>query len=531
MTGTKAIAIALSPDYESHESSPGSGMSVTFSRGYITGDEVRQLHALWDDAMRALTTASAKDIRPLIAAVHSLVYPYVMNVSLTPAHRGDMRKLANQMLRDIARLASDRPGVLAWVGKMSAEAGEPLLLDVPEDYLVISPIREHKDWRVAAEEEQAKARALAQQWAIADAASTAARIVYLEREAAAADIEHPRGTFQLCVELAALVSRPVVWLEALMYAGARPDLLIPFVSRIVQAPDQGLERVLAKCLATRPFHSIGIEAILMMSDPPQSLLEEAMRQLPSVSNAIDVWCIRDQVAKEHIPRLLTHPDATVAVRAATGLFHTHKPIDESIKQLWRDAIVRCGSSQPSFHGVFDNDPELAFEWLAKRIEEQSNELWRDEHNVQWALDVLRAEHRLKLIDLLPDRRILHEFVVQLVKDDPTAYRRLLARKDLHWLHFAMLEGKPGPGWIDKLIAALDAGYPAQEIADEVATQGRSWSGSEAAMWQEWIDALQPVLAKSDHRVQEVARRMVDYYATRRDVAKQRERREAVFGRY
>ena len=139
--------------------------------------------------------------------------------------------------------------------------------------------------------------------------------------------------------------------------------------------------------------------------------------------------------------------------------------------------------------MFDGEPELACEWLMKRVAEEPDQLWRDDYNIGLAMAGLTPGHRRHVIDCLQENYIADEFIQGLIGDDIEAYRHLLSIPQLARVHLDPLRGRPKAGWSERALAALDAGHTPDELVHAISFQGPSLSRSEAESWQAWIDSL------------------------------------------
>ena len=172
---------------------------------------------------------------------------------------------------------------------------------------------------------------------------------------------------------------------------------------------------------------------------------------------------------------------------------------------------------------------LAVEWLAERLKE-NEELWRYEETIDAALEGLAVDDRRRLLGILPDDFFPPEIVRRLVGNHIDLLRELLQIDRLKHLHLAPLVGYPNlSDWIGKAEAALDAGYSANEIADAAFGHGWSWSGSESAMWNEWVKPFNDLRSAASERIREIGVIGSALAAQRRDAALERERAEEVRG--
>jgi hypothetical protein len=269
-----------------------------------------------------------------------------------------------------------------------------------------------------------------------------------------------------------------------------------------------------------------------METPPRDLLTSVLSYLSEFPSLINVWCLRGEVAPQHLRLLLEHEDADVAVAAATGMRHAigKAAIPMALRPIWRRAILRSGAEQDNLLGAFDGDSELAFEWLSMRMRAHPELFLHHDHNIGAAVDVLTFDQRGRLIDEVPDHPWLDDFLKKLIGDNLQLYQRLLRRSDVDRMHFVPLEGKPTSNWIQKVAAALDVGYAPSNIVRALEHQLWGWEGSESSTMARWIAAFEPLTKSADMRIREVALLFNTLAESRRSAALVRERREAVYGR-
>ena len=94
---------------------------------------------------------------------------------------------------------------------------------------------------------------------------------------------------------------------------------------------------------------------------------------------------------------------------------------------------------------------------------------------------------------------------------------------------APLRGKPGPGWPEKALLALAAGYVPVDLARAAFLTHYTFSGPESALWREWEVAFAEMSSHRDPSIREIGERGRASARQLIDDAERRERHEAVFG--
>jgi hypothetical protein len=127
----------------------------------------------------------------------------------------------------------------------------------------------------------------------------------------------------------------------------------------------------------------------------------------------------------------------------------------------------------------------------------------------------------------------HFVVTPLIGNDIELYKELLVNKSIKHLHlYPLYGGKPTNDWPLRVIAAVNAGYSAKEIAH--ATMWTSvrfiWqTGKESEIWADWVKSFEPYLLHAEESIREVAKILIENARNKHDNALREELQEAVFG--
>jgi hypothetical protein len=237
--------------------------------------------------------------------------------------------------------------------------------------------------------------------------------------------------------------------------------------------------------------------------------------------------------EERVRLLLRHDDAAIAAAAAMGEWRAEPTgtVRESLRDDWRNAVIRAADDDYDLKGIFESDAALAFAWIERRVRTDEHLTIRDEYLVAAAVRVLSAEQREALLNLLPGRTyfMAGELTQQLVGNDLALYKRVLSAQARKTLHLFPLRGTVDDEWAAKAKLALEAGYPPVDIA--VAAHGSfySWTGDESATWENWEKSFEKLLDDPDPGVRAVAQVGRDDARDNRIKALAAEREEAVRG--
>src|SRR5439155_17128763 len=108
---------------------------------------------------------------------------------------------------------------------------------------------------------------------------TVAKILWCENEARLTSHAWPRWTPFVCDRIAELVPDSVPWLNALLEGRAAPDLVQPFLKRIVRSGSDPDGQIARRCLSDKQQGLATAITLLTSVSTPQDLVELALGQL------------------------------------------------------------------------------------------------------------------------------------------------------------------------------------------------------------------------------------------------------------
>ncbi len=82
-------------------------------------------------------------------------------------------------------------------------------------------------------------------------------------------------------------------------------------------------------------------------------------------------------------------------------------------------------------------------------------------------------------------------------------------------------------WVEKALAAFQAGYSTEQIAKATLGYDDVWTGSESKMWQGWMEGFEARATHPDPRIREVSQIGAANAGQRKRAAEVSERREAI----
>ena len=526
----QATACALSPAFEEIAPSPGSARSITMSWGLLGKSELQAVQALWPPLFQALSERRPTNWSPLFDLIHSWLFPMRGPLDIPENLRGMMTAFALRMAQDVAVPAADRPGVLHKLRKILTRTEHDLQMPIDPDFEVLYPVRE---WGTDLQAEQAAqaeaARTLATRWIREAPKAVVERLVALEREAESADVSWPRWGPFVCDQIAAATDQPLDWAEALRDAGARGELLRPFLKRLAELGGDRANSLIKTCLDLTELRRAALMAVLVTSQASPDLVELSFARLDGMADLVEFWCARGEVGEHVTERFLRHPDPAIASAAAGGIWYKERS-QAANRSGWRDAILASTAEHDyNLEEVFRAHPDIAADWLKARMRENADVFWRRSHVVATATSVLSVDQRRVLLSEIRDEVWAHDVVGLIVGDDVDVFRALLQAEQLRDYHLTPLHGQPNEKWVTKARVAVEAGYSPDQLVGAAFGYSSGWSGSESAMWGEWVERFVWLQQQPDEAMRATGKLGSEFATAKKENALIRERAAAVHG--
>lgn len=530
----KAMQFVLSPAFADSEMSPGSKLTVTLRSGLVTQTEMSTIRGFWPRVKEFLEKASIQDWGPMFDLLKEWLFPNLVGGNISEEIRSSMRDFAAEMGTDIVDMNADSPGVLSHISRIFKRFDRQLAIFLDPEFDTLYP---QEDWGRDYEKIQAKqaiaAEKLAKDWSLQEPRDIARRMVQYEIEARKAHLTWPRWSPFVAEKIATEVQSPSTWAHTLIRAGADSELVAPFLEAAASGNYPECPELLEMCLREPRLQFAGISVGLTAIFLPANILPAMMAVLDDrFSNWIEAACMRLQIPDDRVLALLAHSDCCIAAAAAIGewLATPKGTVRESLKKLWRTAIINCLEREYEGEEIFRQDPSIAFEWLQLRIKDNRGFSYSSDNLRNVALQVINLEQRKRLLEQIGDgfwdRKVIHG----IVNDELEIYRILLQNQHLKWFHLAPLEGNPTGVWIDKALLALDCGYSASDVSQAIYGGHLFWSGSESTYWAQWAESFEPLLIHDDPRIRTVGQIGKNHALAQRDRALTKERLAGIYGR-
>src|SRR5262249_45425179 len=139
--GVHAISLALSAELEGQSIDPGEGSGLTISWGLVPYPYLAGLASIWEDVRGAIREIDTKTWSHLKTMLWGWVYPQTVshNPSVPESTRDAMHAFAAQILRDLAPLARQSPGLRAGLKDLARRLEVSLPLDTDPTFEILFP--------------------------------------------------------------------------------------------------------------------------------------------------------------------------------------------------------------------------------------------------------------------------------------------------------------------------------------------------------------------------------------------------------
>lgn len=508
----RALSIVFTPAFEDTERDPVDLSSYTLRFGCLVAGEVAALRSLWSRALPLLHSCGIAHWDSLRELIHHWAYPESGRGG--PASREvaeEMRDFARQMSEDVLAVAGEHPGVRQWVASLASRMGWEIDVPVDREFAILFPDRDRgKDLHESFRKQYDAAIALADEWAQETPVVVAERFARFEQAATFVGHRWPVFTEQVAERIAAFVPDPFPWSDALLATAASHAVVGPFLRRALHDALPGWEDLWEACYRQSRLRGMAILAAVKDEGTSPEILEKALSDLSGLADALGTEALRHELPEHRLRLLLGHPDQRVATEVAWGVWHADPEgsVPEGLRDAWRSAVI-TGDMEHSYtlRQIFESDPAIASGWLVNRIARGSDGYWRwpDDDPLPSAFGSLDASQRRALLDQLSSESTDVDLVRELVGRDADVFRALLANPRLQAWHLSPLAGEPDGEWIPLAVAALDAGYTAQEVAEAAYGIMPGWEGRESTFWHSWADRFRALEEQEDVRLREVGR--------------------------
>ncbi|MFL6196460.1 MAG: hypothetical protein ACJ75H_19925 [Thermoanaerobaculia bacterium] len=505
--GMHGLSIALSPGVRGSDLDPGLGSTVTLRSGLLPVRTLREILPIWDRLKDSIHGLDRESWQHLSSLLWKWLHPeYVAKrTEISEEERQVTREFVGRALADLSPLAAESPGLRAGLSRLAKELDVDLGWAEDEVFEILYPPDE-PSYELYKEKQAARKEAvqeLAAAWANEPPYEIAERITFFEREASRISYSGLENMTHLCRRLAESVRNPEVWLTQLLQRDLRGNLVSPFLEQIVKLRRAGWDRWLLYCLERDFLFWTAASEILSLSNPPRQLLDRALLRVRDHPVIVESLSLRREIPIPTLKEILLCSDWEISLAAAVGEWccDPQGQVRAEVQEEWRTAVIRSKTGEYEeteqrvglqywLRGILASDADLAFDWLRCRLRDSDLPgSFMGDSPFAAAIRALREKQRRKLLIGLQPAPILWSLLPMLIGSDIDLYRELLNNDAFADYHLLPLGGLPGPIWESFALAALDAGYAPEAIAQRTFGTSHSLAGSSLEYWEGWDRAF------------------------------------------
>lgn len=519
--GLRATLLAFSPRINGQTRDPAVGNTFTINWCYLPPDAYPTLLELW----RTVDFSRISWSRKLWGDFSSLLWEHCQAQSFVQHGEDEERhryEFITTVLRDLARSANDHPALAAALvdhaRRLKVDIKIPI--DGVFDLLYPSP---HERITRPSDDFSGPLDKLASEWLQLGARSVAEKLRDYQRDIHVFGGGNPPHNLEAVAErIAGSLFSLEPWLRELLDFSVSGEFLAPFLRRALEAPEQESQPSLLRAAKCEESLSIQWNLFFLVLSRPnvsQQLLEAVLERLPSFPALVELVCLRRQAPVPVLKTLLEHRHPLVSLSAVVGLSHRGAPgVPDEIESSIRDAMLRVPID---FDSAFSNsnieywlgsvlaeNPDLAFAWIKRRLEDSP------ELRLRWsplgprALTSLSQEQRSELLHMLPKYDCPGEAYVDLVARSPELFRVLLCLPGNSPPREVRLSplggGAPKNDWRELALRAVESGASAEEIARASFRFDDGIAGDGPESWAQWRSAFESLSHDPDRRIKDIA---------------------------
>jgi hypothetical protein len=512
----RAIAAALNPHYEKHETDPGVGKTISFIQGYLSPEDFKSMHSVRETANRIYSKLSGDEaFTEILAIVHDWVYN---RQNVGPDYlekiKAPKKEVAEALLKDLQAATVGHHLMQRHIRKFGTDLGIDIQIDVPQEYQVLFPYdsrSSRRETEVMARQSEA-IKQLAKNWAKENLEQVAKRLNILNEEANATNTSYPNYLHDFTEKINSQVSKDYLigWASYLL-GTSTAMLTFDVAMKIAETEPLGYQAILQAMLDSEVHRVSAVRAILMhlkISDE-QKLFDAIKPNLSQFDGTLDTLCLSSEISTENELFVLDNVDENAAVKICGGIAHQYleKQMPQELREKWENAIL--GNSTKDYHTthelkhLLNTNTELILPWFKSKLnlkhEDKYGFYFHIDNIAQRTIKYLSNEDKKELLSLMDSSDSNYSLVSILVDGNPERYKVLLANQEAKGLHLKPLSIY-ADNWVGFAQAAIDAGYTKKEIKKQSFHFDFSWSGNASDMWASRRADVQAHLQKTDSTV-------------------------------
>ena len=532
----QALCLAVSPDFEFNRLDPGSGHTGIIQHGIVSQNCLEGLIGLWPAVMKSMPKKDLRDYSAIFDLLRAWIYFGKLHKSPPDTIRQLMRSHASTMASDIAKMYSEHSGVLTLISEMSRRSNLGVSVHIPEPFAVLYPAEtSRRDIEAQMENWRNDALRLASDLEPLGPEEVLPMLLDASKRAAEVDRTWPDLTEEVAAGIAHRTDDPLAWAQCALDLRLGPKVAGPLLWTARQSDRHLTLPTMIRALATENIKSVAVRIVLASDDPLDVEMQTALDligQHAELAQDIETLVALRKIPTHIIRRLLGHPSQDIAEIVAVHLWNQdgdpHVPVE--LYDDWRTAILRAPGRSHFILQVFENDPDVFFDWIMTHIYDGSlSESYWITDRLTEAFSKLPISRRIEVLNSIPEQRTfrLSRIVSDLVGDNIAVFERFLSIDHLSLIHQAAFASAS----LEKIKAALRYGWSNEQIASAILHPSVPFSmmGEESELWRKSCDHFSSLSESSDAEIAAVGRDGYVMAQANLDAALSRERNEDVYG--
>lgn len=535
--GYKAMLFAMIPYFETAESDPGSGNTLTLKQAYLTDYELLKLKSFWKEIIDCANDVDVPNWEEFLNTIKSWMYPYHYGHGPSDEAREILTSFAKEMALDVKQAASDHIGALCSLRDLVNRLYPDIEIAVADEINILYPIeRLENDRKKQNDNWQKDADKLADKWIEREPKEVIAQLEAIENELNKRR-RYPRLTPYLCYRLAEKTHNPILWIDAMLAATLPSDTVAPFLREAVKRETDGWKQALRSCFQTDRLRANTIQIILTQENAPNDLKQAALDAADQFPDILEQLLWSNQLSQAVICKLFNHPNKSLVGRLAVAEWHQREPIvpvASWIRPLWERAIIEYCEDDYWLGEIFSAEKELGIKWLKRKIEDTTFRPFQYKRSIENIIARLNLEERRELLNIVPDKYFYHSIISELVGSDPALYKLLLQSPRaesylLSPLHRSVLDST----WVEFAKLASQRGYTAKQIVGGTFARIGEIdfrSGNYSKVWKNWSEQFKAIIEHEDETIRHIAKIGLQISSKRYEEERKKEHDAEVYGR-
>ena len=535
----RCLAKCVRIQWETFESTPGSGKSGIFTNGIICLPDVKALLSFWDDLLEIAESYLPNNWVQVVNALHEWDHPYLRGREPDNQYMALTKATIWDFIHKLVEVPNVPKHVLVRWGIQNGYFTEK---EGNSEFLVFCPLENYgddKDYTIKEQERHDAALILGQKWANLKPDDVAERLQKMEIECRRVEITYPLFERQICETITESISDHEMWLTTFNKYGLSPDAIVPFLRKLASKNHPTADTWLQVLLQDKRYSAHAVTIALTRAKLSDPIIELVMNLIQDNPDLVEGILVREDISRFWLEYLADKASGYLALIVALNNFRSRsKRLLNTNRQQWLELFYRGieGIEFLNGHLFFDLEkivqdiPEIRLPLINKLLENEQVYNWTTSPKYyQELLDSLNQDEKRDLLPRLEDVCAC-EFTAWVIADDLELYSELLANAELKQHHLMPLIGDPSSlEWQKKTGLAMDFGYKPENIARSVL--GNVWfsSGSEVVFWQGWLNKFESLKKSKNQRMQEIADYGIQMTKNRIEHAKQKEQEEDVLG--